>query len=84
MKVEYKETRVGYVDLSGILFKDVIKYTKSDYGCIGDLVPIENIPCLIEDLLGVIYKKNDKIEELEQMYENDYDPELEIPEIHEI
>ena len=83
MKIEYKNPLIGYVDLSSLNMKEIFELTGADYERKGNFIPIENIDILIEDLIYVIHKKQEEIDEYKQLYENDYDPEIEIPEIGE-
>lgn len=45
-----------------------------------DIITIDDLVCKIEDLDEEIERLNEKIEELEN--KDDYDPEIEIPDIH--
>ena len=83
MKIEYKNPLIGYVDLSSLDMKEILELTGANYERKENFVPIENIDILIEDLIYVIHKKQQKIDEYKQLYENDYDSEIEIPKIGE-
>ncbi len=64
-----------YRELSEELINKVHEYTNTEYG---SLQLNDNAYSLIEDLLDII--KNLKEENKKET--NDYDPEIEIPEIH--
>lgn len=67
------------------LLKNISKITKNKYkptllARIFGFIDIETAYQIVEDYKDIIEKQRDLISDLENM--NDYDPEVEIPEIH--
>lgn len=68
------------MELSEELLKQVFEYTSTDYG---KLQLNDNAYVLIEDLINEISKLKAELESKESC-NCDYDPEIEVPEIHGI
>lgn len=71
------------------LIEKIGKLTATDYGteeCYNDdkkvWFDVEKLEPLLDDLIYEIKHRDNKIIELETQINNDYNPEIEIPEIH--
>ena len=54
--------------------KEVEKITLTDYELIADFVSVENLYCMVRDLLHEIDCLNEKISDMEQDIEDNYRP----------
>ena len=82
MEIEYREPRISFIKLGDETIRKIISYTGGNYDCKGDFVCAEDIDVIIEDLLIELECKDAKINDLKNQLNNDFNPDLEIPEIH--
>lgn len=52
--------------------QDASTETMTDYELEGNMIPVENMMAVIEDLLVELHKKDEKISDLENDIENNY------------
>lgn len=82
MEIKYRESRISFIELGDETIKKIISYTGGNYDCKGGFVCAEDIDVIIEDLLVELECKDEKINDLKNQLNNDFNPEKEIPEIH--
>lgn len=54
--------------------KEVSNITSTDYELLGNFVPVESMFNMIEDLLCEIHRTDEKIKDMEQDIENNFEP----------
>lgn len=65
-----------------ILDEDLKKQIKEKLNEDWEAFKIDELESLLWNLVDELSRKESKIEELTNQLENDYDPEIEVPEIH--